>query len=220
MLPSMNMNQETYWDQAALEKEFTTPFRMAVFKRHVMQKAHILDVGCGYGRVANELYQSGFKHVQGVDYSQKMIERGHRLYPHLSLRKSTSPFDFKDQSFDAVILVAVLTCIIEDKDQQSLIQDIVRVLKPGGVLYINDFLLNFDQRNIQRYTTFKDVYKTYGVFELDEGAVLRHHAKEYLEGLLSDFDVLESESCVYTTMNKHTSNGVCFMGRLKTIEKN
>jgi len=211
----MNMNQEDYWDQAALTKEFTTPFRRDVFARHVTKKARILDVGCGYGRVANELYQSGFEQIQGIDYSQQMIEKGHGLYPHLWLKKGSSPFEFADHSFDAVILVAVLTCIVEDTAQQSLIQDIVRVLKPGGVLYINDFLLNHDVRNIQRYDQFKDVHHTYGVFELDEGAVLRHHSTEYLEGLLSDFDVLEFETCVYATMNRHTSNGFCFMGQLE-----
>lgn len=215
MVSVMGMDQEIYWDQAALEKDFTTPFRMDVFKHHVVKTADILDVGCGYGRVTNELYQEGYKNIQGVDYSQKMIERGQCLYPHLSLKKSSYPFDCEDQTYDAVILVAVLTCIVEDEIQNSLMREIARVLKPNGFLYINDFLLNQDARNIRRYNAFKNIHKTYGVFELDEGAVLRHHAKDYLLGLTSEFDILKFETCVYTTMNKHSSNGFCFMGKLK-----
>jgi SAM-dependent methyltransferase len=213
----MGMDQEKYWDRAASEKEFTTPFEMNIFNRHVLKTARILDVGCGYGRVTNELYQSGFKYIQGVDYSQKMIERGSCLYPHLSLEKSRLPFDFKDQIFDAVILVAVLTCIVEDKSQNALLQEIVRILKPGGVLYINDFLLNHDQRNVQRYDAFKFAGNPYGVFELDEGAVLRHHDPGHVHQLIADFDTLVFKPCVYTTMNRNTSNGFYFLGRLKKI---
>ncbi len=48
--------------------------------------------------------------------------------------------------------------------------EIQRVLRPHGSLYINDFLINHDQRNVDRYNVFKEIYGTYGVFRLDEGA--------------------------------------------------
>lgn len=38
-----------------------------------------------------------------------------------------------------IILFAVLTCITEDEKQNALINEIKRVLKPGGIIYINDF---------------------------------------------------------------------------------
>lgn len=56
-----------------------------------------------------------------------------------------------DSSQDAVILVAVLTSMPRDEDQLKVITELQRVvLKPGGYLYINDFLLNRDERNLQR----------------------------------------------------------------------
>jgi ubiquinone/menaquinone biosynthesis C-methylase UbiE len=211
----MIANQRKYWDKAASKKEFTTPFQMDIFKSCVSEKSMILDVGCGYGRTLNELYQEGFKEIYGIDRSQKMIERGHLLYPHLNLKKCATTFSFKDNTFDAVVLIAVLTCIVKDKDQVQLLDEIERVLKPHGILYINDFLINQDQRNIDRYFACTKDQGTYGVFELDEGATLRHHTTDHLFYLTKNFETIQFEKLVYTTMNKHTSNGFYYMGTLK-----
>ncbi|WP_304511552.1 class I SAM-dependent methyltransferase [Desulfobacula sp.] len=210
------MNQQTYWDKAASKKEFTTPFQRDIFKPYVSKKFIILDVGCGYGRTLNELYQEGFKKIFGIDFSQKMIERGNRLYPCLDLKKCNTIFPFDDNTFDAVILISVLTCIVKDENQEQLVGEIERVLKSGGSLYINDFLINRDLRNIDRYNAFKEAYGIYGVFELDEGAQLRHHTTDYLFNLTRNFETMEFETIVYTTMNKHTSNGFYYLGKLKS----
>ncbi|MCK5695871.1 MAG: class I SAM-dependent methyltransferase [Desulfobacula sp.] len=86
------MNQQTYWDKAASKKEFTTPFQMDVFKSYVSRESVILDVGCGYGRTLNALYQEGFKNILGIDFSQKMIERGKHLYPLILILKNVILF--------------------------------------------------------------------------------------------------------------------------------
>ncbi len=213
----MEMDQKKYWDQAAFEKEFTTPFQMEIFKKYVPEISRILDIGCGYGRVLNELWQEGFCKSCGIDFSSKMIAKGNVLYPHLDLQETEMPFAVEDNHFDAVILVAVLTCIVEDRAQKNLVDEIRRTLKPGGILYINDFLINEDERNKARYNTFEKKYKTYGVFELDEGALLRHHTKHHVLELTSDFKPIEFERVVYTTMNKNKSNGFYYLGRLSTL---
>ena len=90
-----------------------------------------------------------------------------------------------------------------------------RVLKPDGIVYINDFLLNDDERNINRYAKYFEKYHTYGVFELDDGAVLRHHNEERVKEWTSDFQQLEYEKVEYVTMNGNRSNGLVYMGSLK-----
>jgi SAM-dependent methyltransferase len=130
------LTQEAYWDSVAHKKEFTTPFQMKLFKKIVPPKARILDVGCGYGRTLHELYLSEFTDLSGVDISKKMIEKGSILYPQLALKKYDGqrlPFD--KNSFDAIILLAVLTCMISNKEQEKLIAEILRVLKDDGILY-------------------------------------------------------------------------------------
>lgn len=81
-------------------------------------------------------------------------------------------------------------------------------------MYVNDFLLNTDERNISRYEKFKDAYGTYGVFELPEGAVLRHHDEAWIKKLLRDFIEAEYRHLTFTTMNGYKSNGFYFVGKL------
>lgn len=209
------MEQKKYWNSVAEEKEFTTPFQIEEFSQYVGKEDLILDVGCGYGRTLNLLHENGYRNLIGIDFSDKMIERGLSQYPHLDLRimkEKTIPME--DSSCDAVILFAVLTCIIDDQEQTALLKEIKRVLKPYGIIYINDFLLNDDERNLTRYELFKDKYQ-YGVFELPEGALVRHHDIKWVEQSTDLFEKLVLKQTVYTTMNGNKSNGYYFIGRKK-----
>ncbi|MDD4849818.1 MAG: class I SAM-dependent methyltransferase [Gemmiger sp.] len=208
------MEQQEYWNHVSGQKAFTTPFQAEEFAKHVAKQGMILDVGCGYGRTLAQLYQMGYHTVVGMDFAQGMIARGKAQYPYLDLRVSTAAeIALPDASADAVILFAVLTCIREDAAQKKLIQEIKRVLKPQGILYVNDFLLNTDPRNVSRYQEFEKKYGTYGVFELPEGAVCRHHSTDWIEALLAGFEAIQFENLVFTTMNGHQSNGFYFIGR-------
>ena len=207
------MNQKRYWDKVADEKEFSTPFQINIFETYVSRESKILDVGCGYGRTLNELYNLDFKNLVGVDFSQGMIDRGKKLYPHLDMQKNKGKFPFDDGNFDAVLLLTVLTCIVKDKDQEKLIKEIQRVLKDDGIFYINDYLINEDQRNIERYEKFKDKYGKYGIFELPEGALVRHHTKDHILKITKCFQELIFKTTIYTTMNGNKSNGFYYIGK-------
>ena len=209
-------NQEEYWDSVSGTKNFPTPFQITEFEKFVSRDMKILDVGCGYGRTLNELYEGGYKNLYGVDFSQGMIERGLKLFPYLNLQKNESGIlPYPDNTYDAVILIAVLTCIYDDASQLQLISEIKRVLKTGGTFYINDYLINSDNRNLERYETYEDKYNKYGVFELPEGAILRHHTEEYFFELMKDFDTVRYKRITYTTMNGNKSNGFYFLGKYK-----
>lgn len=213
MLSRMSIDQKEYWDEAAANKDFTTPFQMDLFRDHIDRSSRILDVGCGYGRILDLLWQEGYKNTCGIDFSRGMIDRGKVDFPCLDLSVSGPSFEFEDNSFDAVLLIAVLTCIADEKEQKELIGEIRRILKPGGHLYLNDFLINSDERNQARYGKFQEKYGSYGVFELDEGAVLRHHSSEYISELTSEFKTIIFKKTVYVTMNKNRSNGFYYLGK-------
>ena len=210
------MKQLEYWNSVSKTKKFTTPFQEDVFSLYVDKNKKILDVGCGYGRTLDELYKKGYKNLIGVDFSNGMIDRGKEEHPYLDLRvMKDNKIDLPDKSVDAVILFAVLTCIKTNEEQKFLLEEIKRVLKEGGVLYVNDFLLNNDDRNIKRYEKFKSVYEEYGVFELSEGVICRHHSEEWIKELLKDFFVLEYNHLLFKTMNGNKSNGFYFVGRVR-----
>lgn len=209
------MEPNEYWNSVSEKKEFTTPFQAEAFLKYVKKESRILDVGCGYGRTLDELYQKGYRNLTGIDFSGGMIERGKKQFPYLDLRiKDTDKIALPDECIDAVILFAVLTCIRTNEEQQLLLKEIKRVLKPQGILYVNDFLLNSDERNVARYKKYERQYGTYGVFELPEGAVCRHHDEEWIRKLLGDFEVIEYDHLTFTTMNGHKSNGFYFIGKI------
>ena len=208
------MEQKEYWNKVSETKQFSTPFQMEEFSKYVNKADSILDVGCGYGRTLNELYSNGYRNLIGIDFSKGMIERAKNINSDIDFRvMNNSKIDLPDNSMNSVILLAVLTCIVEDKEQENLISEIHRVLKNDGVIYINDFLLNNDERNLNRYSEFKNKYNKYGVFELPEGAVCRHHDKEWIKELLKDFKKMIFKEIEYTTMNGNKSNGFYYIGK-------
>ncbi|OGV38654.1 MAG: hypothetical protein A2020_03780 [Lentisphaerae bacterium GWF2_45_14] len=198
-----------YWDAAAGVKEFTIPFDVALFSRFVPSlDSTILDIGCGYGRILRELDAEGYKNLSGTDISPKMLELARNDFPNASLKvidNETLPFE--SDSFDALVMLAVLTCIITDVEQERLMSEAKRVLRPGGIIYLCDFLLNTDERNIERYERHHAEFGTYGTFRAEGGGGLRHHTEEWINKLCSDFEKLHFEKNIFRTMNGHTSNG-------------
>ena len=213
MTPLTAPDQTPYWNRVAENKHFSTPFRLDLFGHHVSCGARIVDVGCGYGRTLRILQDAGFTGLIGVDRAARMIARGRRLFPDLDLRCNPAgalPFD--DRSCDAVLLLSVLTGIIDDREQDRLLTDIGRILVDGGILYINDFLLNSDARNLARYRHGQKCFGRYGVFELPDGAVFRHHDEAHLRALTRGFRPLAFEPADFTTMNGNQARGITFIG--------
>ena len=210
----MNMpKQKAYWDKVAGYKNFTTPVSTELLKKYLKPDSRILDFGCGQGRILQQLKNEGFSNLSGVDISENMIEIADKNLPDADFKVnsgSTIPYD--DSSFDCVIVAAVLTCITTNNDQRKLTAEIRRVLRPKGIVYINDFLINNDQRNISRYKKYEKIYGIYGIFEIEEGVAMRHHTPQWVKELTSSLTELLFEEKTFTTMNGHISKGFCFIG--------
>lgn len=206
--------QQAYWDKVVDGKTFTNPLDIERFGCFVPNDGRVLDFGCGYGRICGELLDAGWSNVFGVDISPGMIRRGRELYPRADLRVlETDRAPFEDASFDAVLLFAVLTCVPGDAGQRAIIREVERVLKPGGLILVSDYPLQENARNLARYTEFEKKYGAYGVFELPEGTVLRHHDMNYISELLSPFRQIEITTQTVLTMNGHEAKIFQYYGR-------
>src|SRR5258705_9226475 len=211
-------SQISYWDRVAHEKRFSHPLRLDWLEKYSAKQARILDYGCGYGRTLVDLLAGGFQNLVGVDFSEAMLARARVAAPCAGLvRNDGHSLPFKNECFDGALLFAVLTCIPANDEQRALMAEAERMLRPGGLLYISDLLLNDDERNRERYQQFAEAYKCYGVFELPEGVAVRHHQREWIEELTSSFRQLEYEPFTVTTMNGNTSAAFQYLGR-KPIE--
>jgi len=193
--------QLNYWNGAGAAKTFSHPVPLPELRALLGPQAAILDYGCGYGRVAAELTQAGFARVTGVDASEALVLRGLREHAQLDLRViSEPPLPFPDASFDACLLVALLTCIPTDTGAEALLNEAHRLLKPGGVLFVSDYPLQKDPRNLTRYQEHAARFGVYGVFRSGE-AVFRHYRPARVDQLLSGFETLWRRELVVRTLN-------------------
>jgi SAM-dependent methyltransferase len=207
-------NQVGYWDEVAWDKTFSLPIDLPLLQAHLPLDSRILDYGCGYGRVCQALVAGGYSQVVGADSSAEMVQRARRMHPGLRFDVLTGPgLPYADGSFDAALLVAVLTCIPSDEGQRSLIATLERALRVGGILYIVDYVLQEDERNQRRYAQYADEFGTYGVFRLLEEAVFRHHSMGWIASLMAGFEELDVAYSEVTTMNGNPARAFQWLGR-------
>jgi ubiquinone/menaquinone biosynthesis C-methylase UbiE len=92
----------------------------------------ILDIGCGTGLASGPLIENGYN-VTGIDPSEPMLEVAKSRYPQARwLRGGAEQLPFGDGSFDATISAQAL----HHSDQRAALEQIVRVLLPGGIAAI------------------------------------------------------------------------------------
>ena len=206
--------QLAYWDSTGVAKSFTHPLDVT-WLRGLPSTARIVDYGCGYGRVTGLLREHGFTAVEGVDPSPGLLARARRTHPGLVFSLLVDPphLPFPDGGVDAVLVFAVLTCIPADDDQRRLIAELTRVLRPGGLLYVSDVLLQTDARNQDRYRRGAEHYGTNGVFDVGDGAVCRHHSPEHLRGLLTGYELVAERELTVETMNGNPVGALQLLAR-------
>jgi SAM-dependent methyltransferase len=123
----------------------------------------VLDVGCGSGRMAAPLtgYLNRYGRYAGFDVSREAvawctqnISKSHPNFefavldiqngvynPAGKYKSSDFHFPYPDEAFDVVLLASVFTHMLPS-DVKHYLDEIVRVLKPGGRSLITFFLLN------------------------------------------------------------------------------
>ena len=203
-----------YWNRVAPQKTFSHPLRADWLINRLPRSARILDVGCGYGRTLLQLFEAGYTNCLGLDFSAGMLDRCRNEVPGAAVVQNDGQgIPLHRESVDAVLLFAVLTCVPGDAEQLALMNEVWRVLRPNGLLYISDLLLNRDERNRERYERCQARFGHYGVFELAEGVVVRHHSEEWIAGITRSYEQLEYEPFTVTTMNGNSSSALQYLGR-------
>ena len=113
-----------------------------LLKGRIVPGMRVLDAGCGPGRNLVYLLRSGFE-VFGVDESSAAIEQTRRLAAALAAHLPQDNFriepvermSFTDAGFDVVISSAVLHFAGDEAQWQSMVKEMWRVLKPGGIFF-------------------------------------------------------------------------------------
>jgi SAM-dependent methyltransferase len=207
-------NQKDYWDRVGPSKPFSHPVNVSRLAALLDRQSRILDFGCGYGRALGVLHDHGYRSLIGVDPAPCMVAAARQKFPQVTFLTIDSPhLPFADESMDGVLLFAVLTCVPSDEGQRRIVREAQRVLRRGGLLYLSDFWLQSDERNIERYRRAQAKYGVYGVFELPEGVVLRHHERGWIDQLTADFTLVTVDEIKVETMNGHEAAAFQWFGR-------
>ena len=124
------------YDRQMLDQRgYTAPSSIAAILSEQLPdtQATVLDVGCGTGLTCRLLAERGFSQLDGIDLSQEMIEvaRERGIYRNLLQGDVNQPLQLESASYDGVVSSGTFT---HGHVGPGPLDEIFRVLKPGGVL--------------------------------------------------------------------------------------
>jgi hypothetical protein len=105
--------------------------------------------------------------------------------------------------------------MVANQEQLSLVRELHRLLKVGGIVYISDFMIMHSPENIERYNQFNTTYDLpYGVFQIDKDTPpFRHYDPLWIKKLTSSFQPLYYHEELFKTMDNKQNNGFLYIGR-------
>lgn len=95
--------------------------------------ASILDCGCGTGMTGQAIRSAGAKgSLTGADLSQESLGKASQknVYDELVTVDLNAPLSFSDDSFDAVLCIAVLSYV----EAEPVFREWTRIVRPGGTI--------------------------------------------------------------------------------------
>lgn len=103
--------------------------------RHVQPCAdlHMLDVGCGNGKMLAWLQKQLGGHIHGFDYSTQAIATAMELHRGDFRVGAMGEIDYPENSFD---LITSMDTMYFAPDMAAFVGQLRRWLKPGGVLFV------------------------------------------------------------------------------------
>jgi len=125
---------------------FIDPYRVRLtcdlVDKFAVVSSAIVDVGCGDGRVIEELYHRGYHNLYGIDHSDEAIRRTHLRYRYVTtlvgdvtqtnLLWPTGNGKKNRYEFDGAICTEVLEHLPNDEDVSHVMRNIYDALKLGG----------------------------------------------------------------------------------------
>jgi len=111
-----------------------------------LAESRILDVGCGEGRWLRRFAQWGLapENLAGVDLLPERIDAAREACPSgvRLLCRNGGELPFAGESFDVVSCMTVFSSILAFGLRDAVAAEMLRVLRPGGVVLWYDFFVN------------------------------------------------------------------------------
>ena len=168
----------------------------------------VLDIGCGIGGPSFVLASKYGAHVTGIDVEPQLIDQARHRAEKLGLESNcefvkvkAGPLEFPDNSFDVVFSSGVIMTI---DDKEEVLAEAMRVLKPGGVLTVYDWMkpegeYSDDMRywfEMERITYSMKTFDEYEEMLRDAGFVdieLKDRTDWYRQRVQEEYEQIKSE---------------------------
>lgn len=168
------------------------------------EDVHILDIGCGNGKMLGYLQEKTGAFIHGFDYSQKAIKNARALFTQRADFNEgiIGEIEYPDNSFDIVVSMDTMYF---SKDMSAFVGQIKRWLKPDGILFVGYQEGELVPRTFDEYTTelakalknngmnfeVKNITKqTYELLKTKRDAATIHKSEFENEGHIQWFDML------------------------------
>ena len=129
-----NWTSNNKYNKDMVDWNYTAPQEtVSVLKKYALKKnSKILDAGCGTGLVGIELKKYGYLNIDGVDFSQNMLD----LVPQGTYKKIekvdlNKQLKFKDNTYDIVMCVGTFTY---GHVKPKALDELIRITKNKGLI--------------------------------------------------------------------------------------
>jgi len=122
------------YNQDMVNWKYTAPQEsVSVLKKYALnKKCKILDAGCGTGLVGIELKKYGYSNIEGVDFSQHMLDLvPPDIYKKIKKIDLNKPLEFEANIFDVIMCVGTFTY---GHVKPQALDELIRVTKNKGLI--------------------------------------------------------------------------------------
>ena len=126
--------------KATMPDNYLKKLEIKNIKKYLVPNTKVIDIGCGNGFSTFEYAKELDIDITGVDYSQDMLnaanaikQKGCLYHEKIEFKQgNVLALKFDSSSFDTVITDRCLINLTSRDEQKSAIDEIFRILKPGG----------------------------------------------------------------------------------------
>ena len=129
-----NWADNNKYNRDMVDWNYTAPQEtVSILKKYAFNKnCKILDAGCGTGLVGIELKKYGYSNIEGVDFSQSMLDLVPRdTYKKIEKIDLNKPLKFKDNMYDVLMCVGTFTY---GHVKPKTLDELIRITKNRGLI--------------------------------------------------------------------------------------
>jgi len=168
------------------------------------KKSRILDFGCGFGYFLKFFFEKNYKNIIGIDPDKNLLKTiPKKIKTYTCYGNKTK---FRNNSFDVIFVYGVLHHLHNDKEYREAVNEIHRILKPDGLVFITEpgryKFFRFIEYLFYLFSFISTYAKTFSNMMEEEKKeqhyfLLNHHkVKNYLKN--KKFKILKSKYFFYS----------------------